>query len=306
VWLRLHLGEGHLHVPVLAVHRDRALDVAVLEIDDDRRPHPIGDWAEVINLLAEWAIPLDVGVRANQRVRVEGYPAHTRNPDGRGMSGRISDPRARVAGVRAMELFLDELAASAAEKPVGLSGGPVLTASDAGEDLEVAIGVVRAYSKADDGVSAVGGGLYATAVDDIVTRFPAISEAVVDTDVIVLPVVRSAVVRKFLARNAYSLKTFGSDIFIGYSMLASVAVGDQTFVALRVLRLADHDPHRAVSLFAGLGKSYERAWAKVLRKCAQDQPTTTAAILAALSRDHPEKAERLAAHARLVLPRVMP
>lgn len=344
VWLRLRLDHAmadvdHLHVPVVAIHRDRALDVAMLEIDEERLPHPIEDWAEVINLLTEWAIPLDVGVRANQTVRVEGYPAHSRNPDGRSMSGRITDPRARVAGVRALELFLDELAASAAEKPEGLSGAPVLATSDLGGDLEVAVGVVRAYSKAEDGVSAVGGGLYATAIDDLISRFPELAGAVIDTDVILLPVVRSAILKKFLARKPLedvpegaslkdrlarftkrpgigvqfsaehvgrSLKNYGANALLSYSLMSSFVVQDQTFTALRVLRLADRDPRMAVLLFAGVPKLYERPWAKVLRKCAQEQPTTTAAIVAALSRDYPDKAERMAGLAGLVLPQVMP
>lgn len=337
VWLRLGMDTGgdYLHVPVSVIHRDRTLDVAMLEIDDTRTPQPVEDWVDVMNMLAEWAIPLDVGIRANQAVRVEGYPAHARNPDGRGMAGRVTDPRARLAGIRAMELFLDELAASAAEKPLGLSGGPVLAVDG---EIEVAIGVVRSYSAGEDGVSAAGGGLYATAIEDLVTRFPEMAAAVVDTEVIVLPVVRQTAMKKFLARkpmedvpdgtrmkdrfarfrtraglgvqfssvyNAHFLKNLGYTMSLSYSQLASIVTRDQTFVALRVLRLADRDPRMAVLLFAGLAKPYERPWAKVLRKCAQDQPTTTAAILAALWIDYPEKAEKLAEYAGLVLPQVL-
>ncbi|HEU0086059.1 MAG TPA: tetratricopeptide repeat protein [Pseudonocardiaceae bacterium] len=178
LWLRLPAPDdpfGTVDLPVRVLDEDAALDVAVLGLDDSGRAAR-GDISE--RPAAElWRrvppVPVGLPATAGDAVRTEGYPRDGRD-GGLAFSGNVVEPEARLLQSRAcaLQLYIDELAASTPHGPGGHSGGPVRTA---GQGL--AVGVVRAYPPDETRVYAVGGSLLATRLQDLIPRFPAVQEA---------------------------------------------------------------------------------------------------------------------------------
>ncbi|WP_322755187.1 tetratricopeptide repeat protein, partial [Frankia sp. Cas3] len=178
-------GAGCLLVPLRVADRDEGrLDAAVLRVDPDRESRPALGPDRLAAVLDRVAVPLDITVDPQVRVRAEGFPASAGNPNGRAFSGVISDARARLPAARALELFLDQTAAVSPEGPGGLSGGPVIQHTDqkAGSDTAAAayaaVGVIRGFPKGEEAWQARGGTVYASRVDDLTGRFPVVADAV--------------------------------------------------------------------------------------------------------------------------------
>lgn len=115
-------------LPVRIVDEDRAIDIAVLELDRTRPILGSFDVGQSVDDL--WAriprVPLGIPAVAEAKIRAEGYPQNGR-PSGLAVSGKVVESEARLLRNRAfaLQLYIDELAASIPQGPGGLSGGPV-------------------------------------------------------------------------------------------------------------------------------------------------------------------------------------
>ncbi|MGH8571191.1 MAG: AAA family ATPase, partial [Gammaproteobacteria bacterium] len=177
LWLRLPApGDefGTVDLPMRLIDDDAALDVAVLGVDPDRAARGDTSRESAAELLSR-VPPLPVGLpaTAGDLIRTEGYPRDARD-GGLAFTGRVVDSAARLQRSRAyaLQLQIEELAASVPHGPGGHSGGPVL----AGE-TGLVVGVVRAYPPDDTRDYAVGGSLLASRAQDIATKLPAVREA---------------------------------------------------------------------------------------------------------------------------------
>ena len=193
LWLRLPAGQGdsvsggpYVFVPVRVLDSDDALDGAVLALDITPGRLAAAGWNPSLDaFLDRVAVSVEVEVPVGLAVRTEGFPASGANADGTAFDGVVVDPDSRLQhgalpAVRACQLRLGQLGAAAPESPKGHSGGPVLTHAAGGVDGSVAVGLVRTYPRGDDdGWAALGATVYATRIDDLARRFPAVADAVV-------------------------------------------------------------------------------------------------------------------------------
>ncbi|MGP4021505.1 trypsin-like peptidase domain-containing protein [Saccharopolyspora sp. 5N708] len=154
VELRLHRASGTGIVTATVEDSDDWLDVALLRLTEP----PPADCS-----------PVQLGFDASphERYRALGYPAAADGVRIRAVTGEVSGKTQRSEDeAPVVELYCQEAAAGLAL--FGISGGPVLVG-----DAERAVGVARwQQSSADDPERASGGTFYATAMSDVLSRWP--------------------------------------------------------------------------------------------------------------------------------------
>ena len=179
-WLRLqprNAAELYVDVPVKYEAHRPDMDAALLTVDRARFPE-VGDTEAVDSLLvhlAHAALPLGCDVYAHERVRIGGFPE--RNPARYPtlFSGKVESANALIGGAQAIRVFVPEFAARYAERPDGMSGGPLLRRS-AGMSERV-VGIVSSYPQAHGDQGATGGTVLCRRIRDLSDDFPVVGGA---------------------------------------------------------------------------------------------------------------------------------
>ena len=180
LWFRLRdasaeAGRRYVYLPMRALEWDAEFDVAVLVLDGPRLGDAGLSAGMAAELLAGSVIPLGVDVSVFEQVRVMGFPANAPATDSATISAQVVDLTLPLGQVTCLSLFGPGFAAVDPLNPHGLSGGPVLKMGSGGGD--VAVGVVRGVPVSKRGGNALGGGLFATRVEDVAGRLPQIAAA---------------------------------------------------------------------------------------------------------------------------------
>jgi len=177
LWLQLPAPNdefGTVDLPVQVVDEDAALDVTVLGLDPGRTAQGDTSGQSAAELWDRMpTLPVGLPASAGEAIRTEGHPRDAR-AGGLAFTGTVVDPDARLTKYRAyaLQLHIEELAASIPHGPGGHSGGPVLATGTG-----LVVGVVRAYPPDETRDYAVGGSLLASRIQDLAERFPAVREA---------------------------------------------------------------------------------------------------------------------------------
>jgi Trypsin-like peptidase domain len=180
LWFRLQdadvlAGRRYQYLPVRVLEQDEAFDVAVLELDRSRLSEIGLLESEAESLMAGSVIPLGTDVSKDERVSVMGFPVTSPSANGDTLGARVDAVTQPIGDATALKLFVDEFSTSAPADPRGLSGGPILKLRGVG--LEVAVGIVRSFPVGKPGGASIGGGLFATRVEDVAGRLPHVGAA---------------------------------------------------------------------------------------------------------------------------------
>ncbi|EFC82832.1 ABC transporter substrate-binding protein [Parafrankia sp. EUN1f] len=153
-----------LDVPMKVAWQDEALDVALLVVDRGRLSPAAR--RRIGRVLARNAMRPSRRLRRLDRVTITGFSRSMPRPEPVTWSGRVTDVDGLASNrARAINVHVDQAAASTAPTVRGLSGGPVQI-----RQRRAVVGVVREYVRRGDG--ALGGDLQATAMRDVIAASP--------------------------------------------------------------------------------------------------------------------------------------
>lgn len=183
LWFRLRSDaasiRSYIYIPIRLANYDEAFDVAALAIDGPRLNEAHLSAAQATGLLAQIAILLGFDVRDNDQVQVMGFPESASSADSDTNSATVVHTRLPLGDVAGLKLLCPALGTASPMNPHGLSGAPVLRASQVGNEiLPVAVAVVRAVPAGSIPGIAPGGSLIATRIEDIAERLPEVNVAV--------------------------------------------------------------------------------------------------------------------------------
>ncbi|SDT45566.1 effector-associated domain EAD1-containing protein [Actinoplanes derwentensis] len=167
IWVRLQpqaSDQRFLDVPVRYLRHHAALDAALLVLDETRAAEP-GLRARLDRV----ALPLGAEPPAYAPVRVVGFPELDPSLHAVAMTGTVESGDQLVGSHRVIRVFVAALGARFAEKPAGMSGGPLMWQVDGAERVA---GYVTAYPSTADRKGALGGAVLCRHVSDLRAVFP--------------------------------------------------------------------------------------------------------------------------------------
>lgn len=182
LWFRIRVdgprGRQYAYIPMRVSNYDAAFDVAVLAVDEQRVPECDLTASEIERILTESTIQLGVEARVNEKAQTLGFPANSTSADCDTNSAEVVETALPLGDVVGLKLFGPAFAAVNPVDPHGMSGGPVLRTSNAGDRRRhVAIGVIRAVPRGSISRGAAGGGIIATRVEDVAETLPEVAMA---------------------------------------------------------------------------------------------------------------------------------
>jgi hypothetical protein len=181
LWYRIRVRGQERHyayIPVRVSNYNTQFDVAALAIDIRRLEDADLNASEAEQLLAATAIPLATNISANEDVILVGFPANATSADSDTISATIVDTDFPLGEVVGLKLFGPAFGTVSPVDPHGLSGGPVLRASPrSGPPDYSAVGIVRSIARGEIPYTAVGGGVIATRISDLVGLLPEVAVA---------------------------------------------------------------------------------------------------------------------------------
>lgn len=186
LWFRLRAdssqGRAYIYIPIYLTNYDEVFDVAALALDARRLEEAHLTRAAASEVLSQASIPLDAVVHDGDQVQVMGFPESASSADSDTNSATVVDTRLPLGDGTGLKIFGPAFAAVSPVEPYGLSGGCVLKQSRAnGEFPYVAVGVVRAAPTGPIAGIASGGCLIGTRIEDLNSRIPEVSAALLST-----------------------------------------------------------------------------------------------------------------------------